>query len=299
MQIMKKYSLLLLGLCTIFLWTGCKKKGCTDQNASNFDVESSKDDGSCEYLGCTNQYSDNYNPYAQEDDGSCDFTTLESIIDVPWYRVTDSVLYSFKLDPNGTWITRKNCQIVSEGSWEIDYDSSTLIRYFNGIEETYSIIEPSPTKVKFRGISNGNSDISADNSLIVYEDDYTISDYNSISKGVKFEEKWSVEIENDPSATFTITGISDLEFGDFPIVNGTVTYCDVRDLDWSSLNVTGELFGRAEGIFYGQDPVTVSSSVDGFLVTGSINWDMQGMTGDYYKGQATWTIEITEVVVPY
>jgi len=297
---MKKYSLLLLGLCTIFLWTGCKKKGCTDQNASNFDVESSKDDGSCEYLGCTNQYSDNYNPYAQEDDGSCDFTTLESIIDVPWYRITDSVLYSFKLDPNGTWITRKNCQIVSEGSWEINYESSTLTRYFNGIEETYSIIEPSPTKVKFRGISNGNSDISADNSLIVYEDDYTISDYNSITKGVKFEEKWSVEIENDPSATYTVTDLSGSLFGEFRLENRTETYCDVRDIDWSSLEMCCELYGNGEGIFFDRDPVTVTSTADGFLVTGSINWDMQSSFGsDYYKGKATWTIDISEVVVSY
>lgn len=105
--------------------------------------------------------------------------------------ITDSILYSFKLDPDGRWLTKKNCEIITEGSWEIDYETSTLSRYFNGVEETYSIIEPSPTKVKFRGISNGSSEISADNSLIVYENDYTISDYTSISEGVKFNEKWS------------------------------------------------------------------------------------------------------------
>lgn len=295
---MKKFLLSVIIL--LVLCTSCNRKGCTDTNASNFDVESSKDDGSCEYLGCTNQYSDNYNPYALEDDGSCVFTILESIIDVPWYRITDSVLYSFKLDPNGTWITRKNCEITSEGSWEIDYETSTLIRYFNGIEETYSIIEPSPTKVKFRGISNGNSDISADNLLIVYEDDYTISDYTSISKGVKFEEKWSVEIQNHSSATFSVTDISSLYFGDFKIADGVETYCNARQIDWNSLEVTGELYGNAEGIYYTNDNVNIiiQKNANGFSVIGSLKWDTSGGSG-YYKGEATWTIDITEVDVPY
>jgi hypothetical protein len=148
---MKISSLLLLGMCTIFLWTGCKKKGCT------------------------NQYSDNYNPDSLEDDGSCVFTTLESIIDVPWHRETDSVLYSFTLNSDGTWTTDKDCNPRTEGTWEVNYETSTLYHYFNGIQEEYDVIEPSSTTVKFRGGSNSNSDIAPNNSLLVYQSQYTPS----------------------------------------------------------------------------------------------------------------------------
>jgi len=148
---MKKSSLLLLGLCTIFLWTGCKKKGCTDPKSNNFDVE------------------------AEKDDGSCVVNNLDSIIDVKWNRETDSVLYSFTLNSDGTWTTDKDCLPRTEGTWEINYQTSTLYHYFNGIQEEYDVIEPSSTVVKFRGGNNSNSDIAANNSLLVYQSQYTPS----------------------------------------------------------------------------------------------------------------------------
>ena len=148
---MKKSSLLLLGLCTIFLWTGCKKKGCTDPKSNNFDVE------------------------AEKDDGSCVLNNLDSIIDVKWNRETDSVLYSFTLNSDGTWTTDKDCNPRTEGTWEFNYQTSTLYHYFNGIQEEYDVIEPSSTVVKFRGGSNSNSDIAPNNSLLVYQSQYTPS----------------------------------------------------------------------------------------------------------------------------
>lgn len=42
---MKK--LLLLLLCSSFAFISCKKKGCTNANATNYDSEAKKDDGSC------------------------------------------------------------------------------------------------------------------------------------------------------------------------------------------------------------------------------------------------------------
>jgi len=35
--------------CVIILWSSCNEPGCTDPFASNFNMEASKDDGSCEY----------------------------------------------------------------------------------------------------------------------------------------------------------------------------------------------------------------------------------------------------------
>jgi hypothetical protein len=54
-----------------FIYTGCKKNGCTDPVATNYDSDANSDDGSCIILGCTNPASSNYNPKATQNDGSC------------------------------------------------------------------------------------------------------------------------------------------------------------------------------------------------------------------------------------
>ena len=43
---MKK--LITLSILSIFVFVGCSKKGCTDENAPNYDAKAKKDDGSCE-----------------------------------------------------------------------------------------------------------------------------------------------------------------------------------------------------------------------------------------------------------
>ena len=44
---MKKIFFLFL-LCSVFF--SCKKEGCTDVKATNYDVNANQDDGSCKYL---------------------------------------------------------------------------------------------------------------------------------------------------------------------------------------------------------------------------------------------------------
>lgn len=57
----------------------CIIRGCTNPNASNYDPEANRDDGSCIIYGCTDPDATNYNPQATNDDGSCIFPTGEAV----------------------------------------------------------------------------------------------------------------------------------------------------------------------------------------------------------------------------
>jgi hypothetical protein len=48
---MKNYSnlIILISIFSLTIFSGCKKEGCTDENANNYDAKAKKDDGSCTY----------------------------------------------------------------------------------------------------------------------------------------------------------------------------------------------------------------------------------------------------------
>lgn len=46
---MKKNKLILIGIILSISTLSCKKEGCTDSTATNYDVEAKKDDGTCVY----------------------------------------------------------------------------------------------------------------------------------------------------------------------------------------------------------------------------------------------------------
>ena len=57
--------------------SGCRREGCTDPEALNYDPNAKKDNGACTYLaeGCTDRNATNYDPEAIKDDGSCTYST--------------------------------------------------------------------------------------------------------------------------------------------------------------------------------------------------------------------------------
>lgn len=44
---MKRSRIIFIGIVLISLTLGCKKEGCTDSAATNYDAEAKKDDGTC------------------------------------------------------------------------------------------------------------------------------------------------------------------------------------------------------------------------------------------------------------
>ncbi len=62
--------ILLLG-SLLFLSLKCKREGCTNPRAYNYDSKANEDDGSCIIYGCTNPNAANYDYEANRDDGSC------------------------------------------------------------------------------------------------------------------------------------------------------------------------------------------------------------------------------------
>lgn len=226
---MKTVKFIILVIGTTLLWTGCKKEGCTNPNSTNYDEKAKKDDGSC---------IEPINPVAPI---NLDSIKLVSIIGVNWKRETDSVLYSFTLNSDGTWTTDKDCLPRTEGTWEINYQTSTLYHYFNGIQEEYDVIEPSSTVVKFRGGNNSNSDIAANNSLLVYQSQYTPSFIGVKNSYINLISQTTIitvtqsELDNI-SCPYTV---SDFESADIKYagrVPGTICGDDLSEMDISGLD---------------------------------------------------------------
>jgi len=64
-------------IAVAILFSGCKKEGCMDSTATNYNPDAEKDDGSCYTLGCMDSVATNYDPLATVNNYDSPCTYLE------------------------------------------------------------------------------------------------------------------------------------------------------------------------------------------------------------------------------
>jgi len=77
--------------------TSCKKKGCTDESASNYDPDAQKDDGSCTDPGPQNA-SEPTNPQPQPQDADAVLIALQTVSEVSGFEVNFGLPVAIFLD---------------------------------------------------------------------------------------------------------------------------------------------------------------------------------------------------------
>lgn len=100
--------------------TSCKKKGCIDEVAKNYDTEAQKDDGSCEYYTNTELLTMGTWKYASVD---AEVDSLESGYD----EFLDGMTMTFRT--NGSYdivIPSDSDAGVEDGTWEFNSDESVI-----------------------------------------------------------------------------------------------------------------------------------------------------------------------------
>ena len=143
MKTIKITTLSILAL-SILICTSCKRKGCTNELATNYESKAKKDDGTCFFSeGCMDCNATNYDSSAVIDDSSClysnndrlgFYTVHDSIFGPPileWYHHTYEIeIYRSHCSPNELVINNyanKNNQFISTPyGITIDVDNNSI-----------------------------------------------------------------------------------------------------------------------------------------------------------------------------
>lgn len=127
---MKKAKILLFGFILLSATTfmGCKKEGCTDSNADNYNEEAKKDDGTCTYP-TINVFSTNTSGDVKGAGGTASktWTYTNNNSTAGWDMSIDATSGSFQLvlkDANGTTVLDKTLTAGS-GSQDASGTSSS------------------------------------------------------------------------------------------------------------------------------------------------------------------------------
>jgi hypothetical protein len=75
-------------LFLLVMFSSCKKEGCTNSEAYNYDVNANTDNGSCIYSGCIDCNATNFNPEATINDNSCLYVNKNRL---GLYRIHDTL----------------------------------------------------------------------------------------------------------------------------------------------------------------------------------------------------------------
>jgi len=113
--------------------------GCTEENAANYDVDASCDDGSCIFPGCTDPEACNFDPNANQDDGSCQ-SGAQLVLGFSNSTLSNNEVSFAASNALGQTLIIQSIPVGGhEVSFCLPYECNTII--FNGIGmgDTYSI----------------------------------------------------------------------------------------------------------------------------------------------------------------
>lgn len=130
--------------------TGCRKEGCTDENASNFNPDAKKDDGSCLYEGSTvalkfdHRWGNTFGPFSMNEDlthpgtqNHINFTTLNYYISNVKLKNADGTWWTENESYHLVKVTENTVpQIVLEG---VPLGKYTEISYMIGVDSTRNV----------------------------------------------------------------------------------------------------------------------------------------------------------------
>ena len=164
--------------------------GCTNEDALNFNLEATIDDGSCIILGCTDESATNYNPEATDDDNSCEYS-IAYILNGTWDIIlldyeTEIDLSAFSELAGGLPLGNEEIsgQAQDAGTWTLNSEnySYTSDLDFATEEFTLATFIPVPS-IPFNYSNSGTWELTNNETDLILTDENTgeQSEYEIIS----------------------------------------------------------------------------------------------------------------------
>ena len=282
--------------------------GCTNVSANNYDVNATKDDGSCDFdldddgvldvdeiAGCTNSAANNFVANATDDDGSCTYLNYEngSFQHHYWQGYSHGALIrqhedSFvKFSPDGSYYATHHdgiIQIWDTNNASITHSVHKTISDFSG----YWVVDLdwAPDGDQIAIIVTGNlmyRSVTWSSEVMTY--DLTSDEYTSLGTHY-YNRNYDIEYSPDGSYVSAALGneivVYDLLTGE-KIVNyssGECTYfCDYYNhLSWgsSTMNLTLVLSMNGYIKFYDFESQSIINSSDGWYAGKSMKFSPDG-----------------------
>lgn len=149
MKLVKQTSYIVLGLLVV-LATGCKKEGCTDEKALNYNEDATKDDGSCNYsdrkdvgLKFDHKWGSSWGSFQMNEtythpatDESIKFQTLNYYISNVKFKKADGTWWS---EEESYHLVKVGENTVPELKVSVPVGDYTAISYMIGVDSTRNV----------------------------------------------------------------------------------------------------------------------------------------------------------------